>query len=154
MLRAKLKVPIESRDSSGHVYQPGDEGAFLESIGPRAYLIEMCVTDRSLEGDAWYEVLEVRDTEVEIFGNGLGDRDRLLVKNTIQWVVDKCLTDRVRPEAILAIMEDDGSRCVNASEMVFDWLIGMAEDGQSYFDEINLTITKRKPKLSIVTCDD
>jgi len=154
MLRARLKVPIASRDSSGHIYQPGEEGAFLESIGPKAYLIEMCVTDHSLEGDAWYEVLEVRDTEVEVFGIKVEDRDRILIKNTIQWMVDKFLADGVRPESVLTIMESESDRCANASEMVFDWLVGMADDGQSYFDEINLTITKRKPKLSIVVCDD
>jgi len=47
------------------VHPVGTHGVIVEELGPRVWLVELRVPDESLEGDAWYDVVEVRPEEVE-----------------------------------------------------------------------------------------
>jgi len=64
-LKMKLTVEIESQQEPGHVHRVGASGIVVEPLGPDAWLVEVCVPDPTLEGDAWYETLEVRGDEFE-----------------------------------------------------------------------------------------
>lgn len=62
----RLTVDIASSYKPGHVHRVGTAGFIVEALGPHAYLVEVTVPDASLEGDAWYETIEIRDTEFEL----------------------------------------------------------------------------------------
>ena len=59
----RLTVAIPSADRRGHVHASGTPGILVERLGPGAWLVEVRVPDESLEGDAWYETLEVAEHE-------------------------------------------------------------------------------------------
>lgn len=60
-----LKVQVPSEQVAGYVHEPGARGFTVEKLGENAWLVEIRVPDESLEGDAWYDVLEVRPHEIE-----------------------------------------------------------------------------------------
>lgn len=46
------------------VHPPGTQGILVEKLSPRIWLVELRVPDKSLEGDAWYETVEVLPDEI------------------------------------------------------------------------------------------
>jgi len=59
----RLTVAIPSAYRRGHVHVPGTPGIAVEQLGPGAWLVEVRIPDDTLEGDAWYETLEVAEHE-------------------------------------------------------------------------------------------
>lgn len=47
------------------VHPVGTQGILVEKLGSQIWLVELRVPDESLEGDAWYETIEVSPEEVE-----------------------------------------------------------------------------------------
>lgn len=64
--RVVLQVDVCSRDVPGHVHRLGTAASFVEWLGKDACLVEVRVPDATLEGDAWYEVLEVYVPEIRV----------------------------------------------------------------------------------------
>ena len=64
--KMKLTVEIPSLEEADHIHRVGAHGIVVEPLGPNAWLVEVRVPDESLEGDAWYETLEVRGNEFEL----------------------------------------------------------------------------------------
>jgi len=64
--KIELLVAIPSQQEVGHMHMPGDRGILVEHIGGKASLIEIQVHDPSLEGNAWYETIEVRNSEFKL----------------------------------------------------------------------------------------
>lgn len=62
----ELTIDLPSKFKSDHLHQAGTMGVIVERLGPDALLVELQVADTSLEGDAWYETVEVYDHEVKI----------------------------------------------------------------------------------------
>jgi len=59
----RLTVAIPSAYQRGHVHALGTPGIVVEQLGPGVWLVEVRVPDESLEGNAWYETLEVAEHE-------------------------------------------------------------------------------------------
>jgi hypothetical protein len=74
--KMKLTVDIESQQEPGHVHHVGATGILVEPLGANAWLVEVRVPDPTLEGDAWYETLEVRGDEFELIDQRLPARSR------------------------------------------------------------------------------
>lgn len=66
MQHIELLVEIPSKQEKGHVHRIGARGVLVEHLGARASLVEIRVADESLEGDAWYETIEVRNSEFKL----------------------------------------------------------------------------------------
>lgn len=66
MYVSRLTVDIPSRQKPGHTHKAGTEFAPVEKLGEDVWLIEIRVPDETLEGDAWYETLEARNSETEV----------------------------------------------------------------------------------------
>jgi len=64
--KMRLTVEIQSRQEAGHRHRVGTEGIVVDPLGPNAWLVEVRVPDATLEGDAWYETLEVYWNEFEL----------------------------------------------------------------------------------------
>lgn len=64
-LKVRLKVSRPSR-RPGHTHEPGTDGMTVENLGGDLWLVEVRIPDDSLEGDAWHEMLELRETEFEL----------------------------------------------------------------------------------------
>jgi len=66
MQHIELLVTIHSKQERGHVHKAGARGILVEHLGARASLVEIRVPDDSLEGNAWYETIEVRNSEFRL----------------------------------------------------------------------------------------
>jgi len=66
MQHIELLVTIPSKQEKGHIHNPGARGILVEHLGAHASLVEIRVPDDSLEGNAWYETLEVRNSEFKL----------------------------------------------------------------------------------------
>ncbi|MEM9456074.1 MAG: hypothetical protein AAGF11_17970 [Myxococcota bacterium] len=62
----RLRVELRSRREPDHVHGVDAEGVVVEALGTNVWLVEVCVPDETLEGDAWYETFEVRGHEFEL----------------------------------------------------------------------------------------
>lgn len=62
----RLIASIPSREDPDHLHEAGTAGVLVEHLGSDAYLVELRVPDGSLEGDAWYETVEVYAHEFEM----------------------------------------------------------------------------------------
>lgn len=66
--KIRLLKEIPSLYQPGFVHEVGSEGVVVEPLAPNgaAWLIEVTVPDETLEGDAWYETIEVLPHEFEV----------------------------------------------------------------------------------------
>lgn len=64
-VKSILTADIPSEQQEGLIHHAGTEVLLLEEIGPDVWLVEVRIADESLEGDAWYEVLEVSSGELK-----------------------------------------------------------------------------------------
>lgn len=70
--KIRLAVKIRSHREPSYEHPIGANGWIVEILGPHTYLIELRVPDPTLIGDAWYEVFDVYDHEIEIVSNADG----------------------------------------------------------------------------------
>jgi len=61
----RIKAEIRSTSEPGHIFCAGSEARVVLMLGENAMLAEFRVYDPRLEGDAWYETVELHVNEVE-----------------------------------------------------------------------------------------
>ncbi len=61
--KIELLVELLSRRRNGFVHAVGSTGTLVAEIGPGAYIVEIRVPDKRLEGDTWYETFDVLENE-------------------------------------------------------------------------------------------
>lgn len=67
----------------------------------------------------------------------MNERDKLLIRNVVEWIADKYVEDEIPPTAIAAVFRDtDDPECARGAETAYTALIEMTEEGKPYFKSI------------------
>lgn len=69
-MRPTLRKSIASTQRDGYMHQSGTEVVLLEALDPerRYWIVEVKVPDSQLEGDAWFDAIEVEVTDLDFSG--------------------------------------------------------------------------------------
>lgn len=67
----------------------------------------------------------------------MNERDKLLIRNVVEWIADKYVEDDIPPTALAAVFRaEDDPECIEGSEKAYQALIEMAEEGRAYFEQV------------------
>lgn len=122
----ELTVAVKSR-RVGHSHRTGATGVLIEHLGGNAWLAELRVPDETLEGDAWYETVELTESEFR-------DADYQAVRSLERTRAHNLLTSC---RALLDLESLDPAeirehRALVVSDVV--WLLGSHRDYKGDFD--------------------
>lgn len=71
-VRIRTVVELRGQHEPHAVHPAGTQGTLVEVLGPDCHLVELRVSDESLVGGAWYDVLDVRPEQYEQYEENAG----------------------------------------------------------------------------------
>lgn len=72
-MKIRLTTQTQSQHHPGVLHEAGAEGIIVEALDENTSLVEIRVPDETLEGDAWYDVLDLPNDTFEVVEDALVD---------------------------------------------------------------------------------